>query len=185
MRPDSPTQTCAAKHRQKRARRSCLHTDHPLRKQTPAEKRAHQRQSAPACSSMWGRNHGPARLRWHLKCHSWQPRAALSSLLCLLHPLINNTFTMSTKSGDSYIPRKCSATNRIIPSGDHASVQLNVGHVDANGVYTGQYSTFAISGYVRKMGESDQAMNRLSARDGLMRDLQSFPTQDKFIKSNK
>jgi hypothetical protein len=28
-------------------------------------------------------------------------------------------------------------------------VQLNVGHLDANGVYNGQYTTMALSGYVR------------------------------------
>lgn len=42
-----------------------------------------------------------------------------------------------------------SATNRLITSKDHASVQLNIGHLDADGVYTGQFSTFALSGFVR------------------------------------
>ncbi|CAN6676910.1 unnamed protein product [Malus baccata var. baccata] len=48
-----------------------------------------------------------------------------------------------------YIPRKCSATNRLITSKDHASVQINVGHLDEHGIYTGQLSTFALCGYVR------------------------------------
>ncbi|XP_004296834.1 PREDICTED: 40S ribosomal protein S21-2-like isoform 1 [Fragaria vesca subsp. vesca] len=48
-----------------------------------------------------------------------------------------------------YIPRKCSATNRLITSKDHASVQINIGHLDENGNYTGQFSTFALCGYVR------------------------------------
>ena len=34
---------------------------------------------------------------------------------------------------DLYIPRKCSATNRLIGAGDHASVQFNVGHVSEDG----------------------------------------------------
>lgn len=42
-----------------------------------------------------------------------------------------------------------SATNRLITSKDHASVQINIGHVDENGVYTGQFSTYALCGYVR------------------------------------
>ena len=42
-----------------------------------------------------------------------------------------------------------SSTNRLITSKDHASVQLNVGHVDENGVYTGQFTTFALCGFVR------------------------------------
>ncbi|KAJ6775457.1 40S RIBOSOMAL PROTEIN S21 [Salix purpurea] len=50
---------------------------------------------------------------------------------------------------DLYIPRKCSATNRLITSKDHASVQLNIGHLDGNGHYTGQFTTFALCGFVR------------------------------------
>ncbi|KAK6161138.1 hypothetical protein DH2020_004519 [Rehmannia glutinosa] len=50
---------------------------------------------------------------------------------------------------DLYIPRKCSATNRLITSKDHASVQINVGHLDERGVYTGGFSTFALCGFIR------------------------------------
>ena len=42
-----------------------------------------------------------------------------------------------------------SASNRLITAKDHASVQINVGHLDENGLYTGQFSTFALSGFVR------------------------------------
>ncbi|KAI4307297.1 hypothetical protein L6164_030501 [Bauhinia variegata] len=35
-----------------------------------------------------------------------------------------------------------SATNRLITSKDHASVQINVGHLDENGIYNGHFSTF-------------------------------------------
>ena len=52
---------------------------------------------------------------------------------------------------DLYIPRKCSWTNRLIEAKDHASVQVNVGHLDQSGVYNGQYTTFALSGFVRCM----------------------------------
>ena len=75
------------------------------------------------------------------------------------------------------IPRKCSATNRLIPAGDHASVQFNsaparigparfallagcvcidagrlcaVGHVSEDGLYTKEYTTVAFSGFIRK-----------------------------------
>ncbi|XP_064994219.1 uncharacterized protein LOC103978967 isoform X1 [Musa acuminata AAA Group] len=50
---------------------------------------------------------------------------------------------------DLYIPRKCSATNRLITAKDHASVQINIGHLDESGVYTGQFTTFALSGFIR------------------------------------
>lgn len=52
---------------------------------------------------------------------------------------------------DLYIPRKCSWTNRLIEAKDHASVQINVGHLDQTGVFNGQYTTIALSGYVRNM----------------------------------
>ncbi|CAM8960067.1 unnamed protein product [Rhodiola kirilowii] len=62
---------------------------------------------------------------------------------------------------DLYIPRKCSATNRLITSKDHASVQINIGHLDANGVYNNQFSTFALCGYVRAQGDADSGLDRL------------------------
>ncbi|XP_068666772.1 small ribosomal subunit protein eS21-like [Aristolochia californica] len=62
---------------------------------------------------------------------------------------------------DLYIPRKCSATNRLITSKDHASVQINIGHLDESGIYTGQLSTFALCGFVRAQGDADGALDRL------------------------
>jgi len=61
---------------------------------------------------------------------------------------------------DLYIPRKCSATNRLIEAKDKASVQLNIGHVNADGVYTGEFTTMALCGFVRGMGESDGSLDR-------------------------
>ncbi|KAF3973818.1 hypothetical protein CMV_002785 [Castanea mollissima] len=60
-----------------------------------------------------------------------------------------------------YIPRKCSATNRLITAKDHASVQINVGHLDENGVYNGHFSTFALCGFVRAQGDADSGLDRL------------------------
>ncbi|GJN07903.1 hypothetical protein PR202_ga25776 [Eleusine coracana subsp. coracana] len=60
--------------------------------------------------------------------------------------------TMQNEEGkmvDLYVPRKCSATNRIITAKDHASVQINIGHLDENGMYNGQFTAFALSGFVR------------------------------------
>jgi hypothetical protein len=51
-----------------------------------------------------------------------------------------------------YVPRKCSATGRIIKAKDHASVQLSIGKVDENGRYTGENQTYALCGFVRAMG---------------------------------
>ena len=63
-----------------------------------------------------------------------------------------STETMINADGDNvdlYIPRKCSWTNRLITCKDHAAIQVNIGHLGPDGTYTGNYSTFAISGYVR------------------------------------
>jgi small subunit ribosomal protein S21e len=76
------------------------------------------------------------------------------------------TFSASLRS---YVPRKCSATNRIIKAKDHASVQISVGKVDENGRYTGENQVYALSGFVRAMGESDDSINRLAQRDGFLK----------------
>ena len=45
----------------------------------------------------------------------------------------------------------CSSwTRKLIPAFDHAAVQLNVGHLDENGVYDNTYTTFAICGKTRQ-----------------------------------
>jgi hypothetical protein len=50
---------------------------------------------------------------------------------------------------DLYIPRKCSWTNKLITAKDHGAVQLNIGHLDEAGVYSGSFSTFALCGQLR------------------------------------
>ncbi|KAK9816911.1 hypothetical protein WJX72_007007 [[Myrmecia] bisecta] len=62
---------------------------------------------------------------------------------------------------DLYIPRKCSWTNKLITAKDHASVQINIGHLDDNGVYAGNYTTLALAGNVRSMGAADSAIDIL------------------------
>jgi hypothetical protein len=41
-------------------------------------------------------------------------------------------------------------TNKLITAKDHASVQINVGHLDADGVYNNNFTTYAFSGAVRQ-----------------------------------
>ncbi|XP_038057386.1 40S ribosomal protein S21-like [Patiria miniata] len=70
---------------------------------------------------------------------------------------------------DLYIPRKCSASNRIIAAKDHASVQLNIAEVDpTTGLYTGSFKTYAVCGPIRRMGESDDSLIRLAQADNLV-----------------
>ena len=77
-----------------------------------------------------------------LRAHA-TPCAAADARGCPLRPPGENV--------DLYIPRKCAWTNRLIAAKDHASIQLNIGHLDDSGVYTGQYTTLALSGFVRAM----------------------------------
>merc|ERR1711953_712959 len=71
---------------------------------------------------------------------------------------------------DLYIPRKCSATNRLITAKDHASVQIEIAEVDEQGKMTGKKDIIALAGFMRQRGEADACLNRLFAD----RDLLSF-----------
>ncbi len=47
---------------------------------------------------------------------------------------------------------RCSSwTNKLITAKDHASVQINVGHLNEEGVFNGDFTTFALAGNVRAM----------------------------------
>jgi small subunit ribosomal protein S21e len=76
---------------------------------------------------------------------------------------------MQNEAGDHvdvYIPRKCSSTGRIITAKDHASVQVAVANVDERtGRMTGDSTNYCLCGFVRAMGESDDALNRLASKD--------------------
>ncbi|KAL9267787.1 Small ribosomal subunit protein eS21-like protein [Drosera capensis] len=79
-------------------------------------------------------------------------RALLDNVALTSRSPQSNQSKMQNEEGqimDLYIPRKCSATNRLITAKDHASVQINIGHLDENGVYNNTFSTFALSGFVR------------------------------------
>jgi len=65
-------------------------------------------------------------------------------------------------------PRKCTASGRLIGVKDHASIQINIADVDETGRVTGNNVTYAICGDLRRMGESDDAINRLAKNDGII-----------------
>lgn len=48
-------------------------------------------------------------------------------------------------------------------------MQINIGEVDATGRYTGAFKAYAISGFVRSLGESDDSLNRLATEDGFLK----------------
>mmetsp|Transcript_22284 Transcript_22284/g.37937 ORF Transcript_22284/g.37937 Transcript_22284/m.37937 type:complete len:104 (-) Transcript_22284:82-393(-) len=73
---------------------------------------------------------------------------------------------MQNESGDNvdlYVPRKCSWTNRLVPSKDHASVQINVANVDPiTGIATSDYTPYCLAGYIRFKSEGDMALTALA-----------------------
>ena len=78
---------------------------------------------------------------------------------------------MQDESGnlvDVLVPRKCDATNRLIPPHDHASVQFRIAKVNEEGLPTGEFETITFCGYLRTLGESDNALNRIATEKGLL-----------------
>ncbi|KAB7502993.1 40S ribosomal protein S21 [Armadillidium nasatum] len=70
--------------------------------------------------------------------------------------VLDNSFRsqiMQNDSGDYvdlYVPRKCSASNRIIFAKDYASIQINIAEIDDSGRMTGHNKTYAICGEIRR-----------------------------------
>ena len=56
-------------------------------------------------------------------------------------------------------------------------MQLSVGKVDESGRYTGDNQVYALCGFVRAMGEGDDALNRLAQRDGFLKNVWSGSRQ--------
>lgn len=96
--------------------------------------------------------------------------------------LINKEFSMKSMTpltnanGDiveKYLPRKCSATSRVIGPKDHAAIQLLIPNVDAKGrIVPGNGTTIVISGYVRDKGLSDWEIEKIARSQNLY---PSFP----------
>jgi small subunit ribosomal protein S21e len=63
-------------------------------------------------------------------------------------------------------PLRC--TNRLVPPQDHASVQFRIAKLNADGLPTGEYETIVFSGYLRTLGEADNALNRIATERGLL-----------------
>merc|ERR1712042_237603 len=69
---------------------------------------------------------------------------------------------------DLYIPRKCSSSGAIIGAKDHASVQIAIVDVDESGRALTTSKMYTVCGEIRRMGESDDSLNRLAIRDGII-----------------
>ena len=57
--------------------------------------------------------------------------------------------------------------DRLITAKDHASIQIRIADVDADGkAIRGQATTIAICGKVRAQGDSDDSINRIAQKEG-------------------
>merc|ERR1712012_1288813 len=96
------------------------------------------------------------------------------------HPIFESDFDCLTESVfqkmqndegqivDLYVPRKCSASNRLIGAKDKSSIQINFCDVDpVSGRMMSTNQTFAICGALRRMGESDDSLYRLCRENGI------------------
>merc|ERR1711890_194607 len=93
----------------------------------------------------------------------------LDSLLQEKIPIFHQYAERSWRIRGHVHPRKCSASNRILSARDHASIQINLADVDeSTGRMTGGFKTYAICGAIRRMGESDDCINRLAKKDGII-----------------
>jgi small subunit ribosomal protein S21e len=96
---------------------------------------------------------------WEISLIFGNFRNVLWVLFCDLFPFLNPPFSLVLSS----------ASNRIISAKDHASIQINIADVDeTTGRMTGTNKTYAICGAIRKMGESDDCINRLAKKDGII-----------------
>jgi small subunit ribosomal protein S21e len=56
--------------------------------------------------------------------------------------------------------------DQLITAKDHASVQISIADVDANGRALSTSTTFAFCGQIRSQGEGDDSLNRLATKAG-------------------
>ena len=73
---------------------------------------------------------------------------------------------------DLYIPRRCFATNKLLDSKDHASVQVTLSTVGLkqfeNSKTENEKVTMVLSGFVRAKGNADAALNKFLKQKGII-----------------
>ena len=69
---------------------------------------------------------------------------------------------LENKLTDTYLPRKCDFTDRVVTSKDHSSIQLSICDVNPDGtINLGKSSIATISGFVRSTGQGDAAIQKV------------------------
>merc|ERR1712059_138230 len=94
--------------------------------------------------------------------------SAVPLLYSVVKPDSTNMQNDAGEIVDLYIPRKCSSSGSIIGAKDHASVQIAIVDVDDSGRALTTSKMYTVCGEIRKMGESDDSMNRLAMKDGII-----------------
>ncbi|KAI3851262.1 hypothetical protein MKX03_002250 [Papaver bracteatum] len=72
------------------------------------------------------------------------PFSETLNTLFVIHYQLTKLKNKDGQNMDFCIPKKCSAAIRIITAKDQDFVQLNIGHIDESGIYTGQFCTFSL-----------------------------------------
>lgn len=70
-----------------------------------------------------------------------------------------------------YIPRKCTYTSHLVRADDHASIQLNIPHLDEAGHMTGAATPIVLCGEVRHAGMSDHAITKIAQSKGFVKNV--------------
>lgn len=79
-----------------------------------------------------------------------------------LETKMKGNVNIDNKLTDLYLPRKCDYTDKIITPKDNASVQLNICDLNEDGtINLAKSSVVTICGFVRSVGESDSALDKI------------------------
>ncbi|RXK40058.1 30S small subunit ribosomal protein S21e [Tremella mesenterica] len=67
------------------------------------------------------------------------------------------------------------SSDRLVTAKDHAAIQISVADVNAEGkAVKGSGTTIVICGRIRAQGDSDDSINRIATKDGLLKNVWSY-----------
>ena len=79
-----------------------------------------------------------------------------------LNTRMKGNVNLDNKLTDLYLPRKCDYTDKLITPKDNASIQINICDLNKDGtINLGKSNILTICGFVRSVGESDTAIDKV------------------------
>ena len=76
---------------------------------------------------------------------------------------------LDNKLTDLYLPRKCDYTDKLITPKDNASIQINICDLNKDAtINLGKSNILTICGFVRSVGESDTAIDKVLREKALV-----------------